>query len=429
MVFRKIYDMKKYQKILFNILLYCDKYLGPDIKFENQDIYKEFVSYSISEGKYLRTLNYLNHNIIQLNLLKEHIDKIFESENKIRYEKLEGDSYKDAQQLVEDLIKYQNGKGTKFITFPKTFWENYYNYYMLNPGIENKIDKLDKLYELLKLYGEIEPDDSEYKEILSENIHKIIETEIKEESITIKEQLEYLFKKDPYYIYEDYKKKRNPEIFKEIKIFDLSKKEDVEYFKNIDLEKIYGKFFAFIEEKKEEKDEEENKEEGKKYFLDIIVERIETIEHFIFILDLIKIKLKEDEKNKNAYAYIELIIKRYLEFEDLELTEESLLILLERVIEYSPNKIIELLERALPKFNQNYKIYLKLYEKYEEDGDIQKQLAISSLANLDLNNFIEFIKGLGNEEKKFNYLKILENKILSAEKISLIKKIQIIYYY
>ena len=147
------------------------------------------------------------------------------------------------------------------------------------------------------------------------------------------------------------------------------------------------------------------KKNEKKYFLDIIVERIETIEHFIFILGLIKIKLKEDEKNKNAYAYIELIIKRYLEFEDLELTEESLLILLERVIEYSPNKIIELLERALPKFNQNYKIYLKLYEKYEEDGDIQKQLAISSLANLDLNNFIEFIKGLGNEEKKIQLFK------------------------
>ena len=176
-VFRKIYDMKKYQKILFNILLYCDKYLGLDIKFENQDIYKEFVSYSISEGKYSRTLNYLNHNIIHLNLLKEHIDKI-------RYEKLDGDSYKDDQQLIEDLIKYQNGKGTKVITFPKTFWENCYNCYRLNPGLENKIDKL---YGLLKLYGELESDDSEYKEILSENIHKIIESEIKEESIIIKE--------------------------------------------------------------------------------------------------------------------------------------------------------------------------------------------------------------------------------------------------
>ena len=61
-----------------------------------------------------------------------------------------------------------------------------------------------------------------------------------------------------------------------------------------------------------------------------------------------------------------------MEFKDQELTEEFLLILLEIVIEYSPNKIIELLESALPKFNQN----LKLYENYEEDGDIQKQLVI-----------------------------------------------------
>ena len=90
-----------------------------------------------------------------------------------------------------------------------------------------------------------------------------------------------------------------------------------------------------------------------------------------------------------------------MEFKGQELTEESLLILLEIVIEYSPNIIIELLENALLKFNQN----LKLYEDYEEDGDIEKKLANSSLVNLDLNNFIEFIKGLGNEEKKIQLFK------------------------
>ena len=67
---------------------------------------------------------------------------------------------------------------------------------------------------------------------------------------------------------------------------------------------------------------------------------------------------------------------------------------------------------------QNYKNLLKTLWKLEEDGDIQKQLANSSLANLDLNNFIDFIKGLRNGEKKINHLKILENKILKAEKIS-----------
>ena len=117
-----------------------------------------------------------------------------------------------------------------------------------------------------------------------------------------------------------------------------------------------------------------------------------------------------------------------MEFEDLELTEESLLILLEIVIEYSPNKIIELLEKALPKFNKNYKIYLKLYENYEEDGDIQKQLANSSLANLDLNNFIEFIKGLGNEEKKIQLFKnFRKQNIISRENFLLLKGFHLIF--
>ena len=58
-VFRNIYDLNKYKYLLFDILLYFNEYFGQDIKFENQDIYKEFVVYSIKEGKYLRSLSYL----------------------------------------------------------------------------------------------------------------------------------------------------------------------------------------------------------------------------------------------------------------------------------------------------------------------------------------------------------------------------------
>ena len=412
-VFGKICEIKKCKNILFSVLLDFNEYFGQDIKFENKDIYKEFVIYSINKEKYISTLNYLSHNIIQLNLLKEHIDKI--CKYNIIYKKLDKDSYKDAYQLVQDLINYQKEKGRKFISFPKTFWENYFNYYKLNPGIENKIQKLDELYELLKSYSELEPDDSEYKEQLAENIHNIIEEKIKEDNTDVKEQLVLLFEKDPYYIYEDYKNKRAPEIFKEIKIYDLYKKEDVEYFKEKDLEKIYGNSYVFVEEKEEEKNEEvkqeeieqeEEEEEKKKYFLNTIIERIETIEHFTFIINLIKINLKKDEKNRNVYAFIELFIKRYLDFEDKDLTEESLLIFLEKVIEYSPNRRVEFLRSSLPKFLQNYNIYLKLFEKYKEDDDIQKQLANSSFSNLELNNFVEVIKKLGNEEKKINYLRI-----------------------
>ena len=47
---------------------------------------------------------------------------------------------------------------------------------------------------------------------------KIIEDKIKKENIGIQKQLELLFEKDIYYMYEDYKNKRDPQIFKEIKI-------------------------------------------------------------------------------------------------------------------------------------------------------------------------------------------------------------------
>ena len=332
---------------------------------------------------------------------------------------MDEDSYKDAYQLVQDLIKYQKEKGRKFISFPKTFWENYFNYYQLNPGIDNKIQKLDELYELLKSYSELEQDDSEYKEKLAENIHKIIEDKIKKENIGIQKQLELLFEKDIYYMYEDYKNKRDPEIFKEIKIYDLNKKEDVNYFKEKDLEKIYGDSFAFVEEKeKEEEKNEEVKKEViiKKYFLNTIIERIETIEHFTFIINLIKINKKENEKNKNANVFIELLIKKYLDFKDEDLDEKSFFIFLEKVIEYSPNKKVELLQSLLPKFRQNYNIYLKLFEKYKEDDDIQKQLAISSFTNLELTNFVELIKQLENEENKIQLFNNLgKEKIVRYE--------------
>ena len=402
-VLNKIYEYKIYLDLLFDILLDYDEYFGKDIKFENKAIYKKFVEYALNKGKYLKTLKYLSNNIIQLEYLYEYRDTIFNSKINVKYEKLDSEFYKDVYQIIQDFIKYQKEKGRKFISLQKSFWENYYLYYALNKN-ENTIQKLDDLYELLKSYSELEPDDSDYKEQLAKNIHNIIEGKIEEENTSVKEQLELLFEKDPYYIYEVYKNKRAPEIFKEIKIYDLNK-EEIEYFQQKDLEKIYGNSFSFIEEEEEkkenEKKENEKKEnEKKKYFLNIIVERIKTMENFTFIANLIKFSIKKDEKNKNAIAFIELLIKIYLDFEDKDLTEESLLNFLEKVIEYSPNKKVELLKSSLPKFLQNYNIYLKLFDKYKEDNDIQKQLATSSFTNLELNNFIEVVRKLENEEKK-----------------------------
>ena len=135
------YNGTNYKNLLFDILIDHNEYFGQDIKFEEKYIQKEFVEYSIKKGKYTRTFNYLKHKIIQLNLLKEYADEIFNLKNDVQFEKLEDDSYKDAQQVVQDLIQFQKVKGRKFISFPKTFWENYFNYYKLNTGPENKIQK------------------------------------------------------------------------------------------------------------------------------------------------------------------------------------------------------------------------------------------------------------------------------------------------
>lgn len=112
-------------------------------------------------------------------------------------------------------------------------------------------------------------DDSEYKDILAAKIHKNIINKIKG-NIGVRNQIEFLFYNDPYYICDNYKDKREPEIFENINIFDLEKKEDIEYFQNIDLENIYDKSF-------------EN-------YLSIIIGKINSKKEFISTIKITKIK-------------------------------------------------------------------------------------------------------------------------------------------
>ena len=82
------YNGTNYKNLLFDILIDHNDYFGQDIKFEEKYIQKEFVEYSIKKGKYTRTFNYLKHKIIQLNLLKEYADEIFNLKNDVQFEKL-----------------------------------------------------------------------------------------------------------------------------------------------------------------------------------------------------------------------------------------------------------------------------------------------------------------------------------------------------
>ena len=53
----------------------------------------------------------------------------------------------------------------------------------------------------------------------------------------VKEQLELLFKKDPYYVYSS--DKRDSNIFEKINIFDLKEEEDIKYFQEKEIENVW----------------------------------------------------------------------------------------------------------------------------------------------------------------------------------------------
>jgi hypothetical protein len=291
------------KKLLFNILLDYNKIFGEDIKFKREDIYKDFVKYSLEEGKYMESLDYKNNDFIQLQLIYENIDRISKSYT-IKYEKL--NDYRSAYELIEKLINYQKEKGKKFIYFQKNFWEQYYYHYNKIENEEKKIEKMVGLYKLLLSYIDLEKDDTEYKEILAENIHKFIEIRI--EKLIIIEQLKLLFEIDPYYVYPC--EKRDPKIFEKIKIFDLKDEQDIKYFHKIDIEKVY--------------------ESNINDFLNVTTNKIQKIDDFNSIIQIIELK---DEINKNEY--INLLKDTYRKFNEKILTNESFINLLLKVNEYT----------------------------------------------------------------------------------------------
>ena len=278
--------VKKDEKFLCKILIDYSNIFGADISFKLKDgqVYKNFVEYALESGEYLKSLDYRKNDIIQLKLINENKEKIFNLNDitKILFEKL--NDYDGVYELIKDIIKYEKDKGKKLIYFQKSFWENYFIYYVNIEKEDNKkIEKLVGLYKLLLSYIELGKDDSNYKDILSEEIHKLIEQKLEKIDKGI-EQLKLLLEKDPYYAYPC--EKRNPGIFEKIKIFDLKEEKDIEYFQQKDIENIYDKDF--------------NK------FLKVIIEKIKTIEDFNFLVKIIKLK---EENNRIEYINRRIIFK------------------------------------------------------------------------------------------------------------------------
>ena len=139
----KKFEKKSLKDLIFNVFLDYSKTFGNDIQFENKNVYKEFVDYSIKNGKYLESLDYLYGDRIQLEILNEKKEDIFKTGTIVNFFKL--DSYDDAYNVIQDLIEYEKEKNKKFILFKKDFWENYYLYYENNQN-QNNIEKLVYYY-------------------------------------------------------------------------------------------------------------------------------------------------------------------------------------------------------------------------------------------------------------------------------------------
>ena len=389
-VVKKSLEKPKLKDFIFDIMLDYSELFGEDIKFVNVgiNVYKEFVDYSISKGLYSKSLKYLSNNITQLNLLFSNIDKIFNTRQKIVYEKL--NDYKGADKIIKDLIEYQEKKKSQFIYFPTTFWKNYYSYYKNNEN--DYIKNILELYKLLLLYISL-GEDIEYKYELAEKIHKYIENKIKDIKVA-KEQINLLFNYDPYYLYHEFKNSREPKIFKNIDICDFKTDEEIKYFQKYDLENIYGDFF--------------------KDYLEIIIEKSHDLEKLNMILNLTIIK-EQDNKNR----YITLLLNKYKNINELELNEEcekSFINFFDKVIEYTPKKKIEVINECLIAFRNNYNIYLKVIEKYKNDLEILKQISKSSNKNLEnIESLIELIKNIKEEDQKKEYFNNLKERIITYD--------------
>ena len=360
------------KELIFNILLDYNMIFGNDIHFNDFNLYKQFVEYSLKIKKYKKSLEYLKYDIIQLEILNEKREEIYKSGEIVEFNKL--NNYDKADILIADLINYEKSKGKKFVFFSKKFWENYYMYYLLNETEGYKFEKIIKLYKLLLSYIELGQDETEYQIILEGKIHKLIEIKLGE-IIKARDQLEFVFKNDPYYLYES--EQRNPNIFKLINIFNLKNENDIKFFQALNFEKVYNKKF--------------------KNFLNIIINQIRSIQDFINIINLININTKS-----NKEEYINLLIKRYSHFTVEELTEKSFIIFFKKIIEYNQKINFETMGIFLSKFKKN-NIYLEIFNEIKLDEDIKKQVIILTIRNLEILDLIDLIKKL-NEIQVKDYL-------------------------
>ena len=439
--FKKIY--KESNGVLYEILIiYYSNFLNKII--QDATFFEKFIEYAINNKEFDIFENSLNYIldvetfIDVINKKKEIIFKKYGDSNfktiKIKYnlqinKKGEGKEIDNIIAMIRSIIDFSREKNKLLIYFSSNFWINILKHYN-EPNAIN----IDKCFELRKLYVEYYKlidklfkeskkedekkmktdikkyiDRDEYAFVLDNNIKIFIKNNLNNKNFSDSEILGYFTQYDPYFIEDKYKYKIDTFIFDFIK-FDSTDKQFIETFKKLKFEEIFR--------------------DNINDFLNKIVSKINSIQKFGIIMDLINVdnikdRNEDNGRNKRDKEYFlllkqkyEYIIKKEIEtLKEKELPKAIKIIAKFIILLYNKDdkdKTIKFLKESIDKDKKiSPLIYNELMincqdDKYETMKNFIYKKFASNLINI--NNIKKLIDTLKIDENKNKFLRELMEK-------------------
>lgn len=410
----KLFNDEDKKKILLGILKEYNKILSTKL-YLKLDIIEDLIKNYVNEYETLKIiLKYVYDIECYLKIINDNINKIYEFPNFKEPIKIDNNFRKGRNEIekiceyIENINNFQLKKSQRFVDFDIEFWNIYTKDQELKRPNKINIQKLLSLFKCLNQYLRLNQINSEksniicfddykkndtsdsFAQILNNIITKMIKNE-GEEKLENKEKIDFLLNCNPYYMDENYNDKRDPNIFKEIDIFD----EDI-------LKQLIKVNNLFIKSTKY------------KDFLTIVFEKVDDFMKFKKLFILLDNK-KECELiyNKMYEKLEELLSKNKLsKQEDITQMSDIILSFINLIIKTKyKSKAREILENISKNGDKNFEeiIFIKIFKEYNEIDDIKKY--IIDWAIVRVKNIYERIDSFDNNINLVKLLQSLDLKI------------------